>query len=302
MAAHARDLALLEDAEQIGLRPQADVADLIEKDGPPLGDLEFSLLPVLRSGEGAFLVAEKLALEQRLGQRAAVDGHERVIAAGRGEVNRPRDELLAGAALSGDQDGGVGGRDGLDGLEDLPHGGALADHDRLGSDRLVEGLLEHHVLAPGLGVRERVLDDVRDVVGIERLGDVVVGAVLERRDGRLDRGIAGHDDDAHLGLQLVHPPLELDSVGPSHLDVDEGEVPFPFREARERVVRAFGGPDFIAFFLKPSAERVAYGELVVDDQNPSLGHVGTSLRPAQSRLGGFLGGERDHEARSAADL
>ena len=50
--------------------------------------------------EGALDVAEELALEQRLGDRAAVDGHERAVAPGAGGVNRARHQLLADAALA----------------------------------------------------------------------------------------------------------------------------------------------------------------------------------------------------------
>ena len=63
--AHARNLSLLQDPQQIGLSLQADVADFIEEDCPPLGDLEFSLLAILGSGECARLVPKQLALEQR---------------------------------------------------------------------------------------------------------------------------------------------------------------------------------------------------------------------------------------------
>ena len=48
------------------------VADLVEEDRP-VGELEAPGLAVARAGERALLVAEQLALEQRLGQRGAVD-------------------------------------------------------------------------------------------------------------------------------------------------------------------------------------------------------------------------------------
>ena len=48
------------------------------------------------------------------------------------------------------------------------------------------------LLVPGF---QGVADDVLDLVGRERLGDVVEGPVLEGLAGRLDVGIAGEDDD-----------------------------------------------------------------------------------------------------------
>ena len=71
------------------------------------------------AGERAAHVAEQLGLEQRLRQRAAVERDERLLAPQRVEVDRPRDELLAGARLARHQDRAVGARDGLDHLEHL---------------------------------------------------------------------------------------------------------------------------------------------------------------------------------------
>ena len=60
--------------------------------------------PALRgAGEGALLVAEQLALEQRLGQGGAVDRDERLAPPGREVVDRLGDQLLAGARFALDQ-------------------------------------------------------------------------------------------------------------------------------------------------------------------------------------------------------
>ena len=56
---------------------------------PVLGDLEQPLLVAVGAGEGAAHVAEELRFEQRLGQRAAVERHERALAPQRVEVDRP---------------------------------------------------------------------------------------------------------------------------------------------------------------------------------------------------------------------
>ena len=56
------------------------LADLIEKDRPAIGGLEQSRLVLPGTGERAPLIAEQLALAQRLGQGPAVLGNERSIA------------------------------------------------------------------------------------------------------------------------------------------------------------------------------------------------------------------------------
>ena len=54
------------------------------------------------------LRAQKLALEQRVGDGAAVDLDERAAAARAGFVDGASDDLFAGAAFAGHQDGRIG--------------------------------------------------------------------------------------------------------------------------------------------------------------------------------------------------
>ena len=63
-----------------------------------------------RAGERASFVAEQFAFQQLLGNRGAVDGEERLLAAVAVMINRAGDEFLAGAAFAGDERGGVGAR------------------------------------------------------------------------------------------------------------------------------------------------------------------------------------------------
>ena len=66
-------------------------------------------------------VAEELRFEQRFGQAGAVDRHERPLGARALRVDGRGDQLLADAALAGDQHLGVGARDALDLLAQLVH-------------------------------------------------------------------------------------------------------------------------------------------------------------------------------------
>ena len=68
-------------------------------------------------------------------------------------------------------------------------------------------LLKARVLLLGAAMGHGFGDQVGNLVGIERLVDIVVSAVLKRGDGGLNRGVAGHDDDQHVGANLVQPPL-----------------------------------------------------------------------------------------------
>ncbi len=65
--ADALELPLLEDAEDLGLGRQGQLADLVEKDGAAGRALEPAGLLAVGSGESTALVAEKLALDQPSG-------------------------------------------------------------------------------------------------------------------------------------------------------------------------------------------------------------------------------------------
>ena len=82
----------------------------------------------MRAGERALLVPEQLALDQRAGDRAAIDDDERLRVPRRQLVQGARDHVLAGAGLALDEHGRVGRRDLLDQAEDLAHRGRAPDH------------------------------------------------------------------------------------------------------------------------------------------------------------------------------
>src|SRR5206468_5374990 len=79
----ALEFALLEHPQDLGLRDQREIGDLVEEERAAVRQLEAAFLAPGRPGEGAFLVAEQLGLEERLWKRRAVDGHERAGAPAR---------------------------------------------------------------------------------------------------------------------------------------------------------------------------------------------------------------------------
>ena len=94
---------------------------------PPVACSNIPFVSATGAGERAAHVAEELRLEQRLGDRAAVDRHERPRRAPAVRVDRPRDELLAGAALADDEHGRRRRRRVRDLLVDRQHAGRAAD-------------------------------------------------------------------------------------------------------------------------------------------------------------------------------
>src|SRR5437870_1994885 len=104
-AAYALDLAFLEHSQELDLELGPKRADLVEEEAAPLRQLELSDLPLMGAGERALLVAEELGLDEGLGDGRRTDGDEGPVAPCPLVVDGPGDELLAGAALAGDQHG-----------------------------------------------------------------------------------------------------------------------------------------------------------------------------------------------------
>ena len=69
------DLPFFEHPQQLHLGIGRQVADLVEKNGGAIRELEAPDLPIRRAGERPFLPAEQLALEQGVRHRGAVDPH-----------------------------------------------------------------------------------------------------------------------------------------------------------------------------------------------------------------------------------
>jgi hypothetical protein len=109
-AADTLVLALLEDAEQLGLHGEGKLADLVQEEGAAGGELEAAALESVRAGEGAALVPEELGFDERLGQGGAVEGDEWTVGTRAGVVDGAGQHLLPGAGLAAEQHGRVRGR------------------------------------------------------------------------------------------------------------------------------------------------------------------------------------------------
>ena len=214
-------------------------------------------------------MAEELALDQVLGDRAAVDGHERAIYARAAAVQLLRDQLLAGARLAGDENADVGRGDLLELAKDLEHRGANADDfaeflvlelghelglvgaERVEQHRVLEderGLRGEDAEQLELGAIEEVLDLV--VADVERADDLALREQRGAHDARElhgDHALAlaevgvgdgvGHDDGAGLVDHLAD-----DAVGDLALRVGDRLLAHVARGAdAEAALFALGG-------------------------------------------------------------
>jgi hypothetical protein len=126
-AADPFQFALLQDAQQLGLKGRRDVADFVEKERAAVGHFEAALARRHGAGEGALLMPEEFRLEQILGQRSAVEADVGSARTWRVVVDGVGDQFLAGARLAADQDRCRPFGDHADLVEDAQHGTRMAN-------------------------------------------------------------------------------------------------------------------------------------------------------------------------------
>src|SRR5439155_5532883 len=126
-AADALELLFLERPQDLRLQRERQLADLVEKQRPPMRQLELAGLSRRGAGKGALLVSEEFRLQQRFRNRGAVNRHKGSVGAWAERVQRPREELLAGAAFALEQHRRIGRRRAVQGKRHLLQLRILAD-------------------------------------------------------------------------------------------------------------------------------------------------------------------------------
>ena len=124
----------------------------------------------------------------------------------------------------------------------------------------------------------RALDDRGERLGVERLGEVVLGALLHGLDGARDRAERRHDHEDRArrgGLRLLH---ERDAVEAGHLQVGEDDVGVELLELAERLEAVGRRLGRVALVAEDLAQRGARVRLVVHDEDASRGSPLAALR------------------------
>ena len=179
-----------------------------------------------RPGERTLLVAEQLAFEQAGRNGGAIQLDERVRLARAEVVHGARDQLLAGAGFTVDQDGRIGRRHDFDLPQNVPESFAAADdllEIQLAADFVLEVDLLLHQLVLELGdlaIRRGVLHRNRNLAAdlLEKL-DIVIGkGVLTHRAERQHPEHAFVADERHPA-QGVRAFERDDAVGGDRVPV-----------------------------------------------------------------------------------
>ena len=200
-------------------------------------------------------------------------------------------EILAGAALPRQQHRRRRtGRDLLQQRTDADHHVALADDPIEAVGLRLAGAQRPH-FAPQLRGLQRLGDQQGDLVDVERLVGVVIGAVLHRLDGVVDARIRGQQDDQRIRIVLLDLLEHGEAVGVWQSEVEQHEVhafPMPF----DRFRRGFGLENPVALLTESIGQGPANQLFVVDDEDGRRAHA-PSIRSAHaSRRSGSAGRAR----------
>ena len=128
-ASDTLNFTLLNGAEQLRLKIQAEIRDLVQKEGAAGRELEFAELLSNGAREGTTLVAEQGALDQISRHGRQVDGNERRVVTTSFSVQETDQELLAGSAFPLNEHGGRQPGDLLREIDDLAHDQTRSEHE-----------------------------------------------------------------------------------------------------------------------------------------------------------------------------
>ena len=158
------------------------------------------------------------------------------------EMQRAREQFLAGAGLALDQDRQLGAGRFARQVTKLGHRLAGVDEalEGRGFDArsvLVPVVKKRRVLADFEFAREqpvaarefarfeRALDDEADLIGAQRLGEILVGRGARQRVGQRNAAIVADQQNAHeIGMGEAKPRQEADDVAVVAIDVGDDEV------------------------------------------------------------------------------
>ena len=185
-ASYPLETPVLQKGQQLGLHEQGHFADLVQKDGPAVGQLHQALFGLARPGKGPLFVAKKLRFQQIFRDCPAVNFNQGLVPPGALVVDTVDHYFFAGARLPANQQVHVVVlRQYLDVLLDALEGGA--DPDELPGGPAHEG----HGPAAGK-LFHAPADNQVDLVQVKGFLDVVAHPQLHGLHRLGHRAVSGH--------------------------------------------------------------------------------------------------------------
>ncbi len=268
MPPEVHEAAVLQHAQNLGLRVHAHGRDLVEKERAAVGNFKQALLGRDRRSKRAFHVAEQRGLEQFRRHGAGVDGHEGFVAARRIRMDGLGNDLLARAALALNQNRRAAGRDLRHEVEDAQHAFALA-HDVLEAVALLEGALELKIFFFGAVAGDGRANVGKQFLVIPGLLDKVFRACANSLDDVVNGAVGGDHDDRQLGLAFLELRQQLDAALAGQRQIEKHEIEAFAIEELQSLLAVAGGLHNIVLETEKHLQRLTDAGLVVDHEDRS---------------------------------
>ncbi len=265
LTADRTHLPLLQHAQQFRLQARTDVPDLVEKKRAAVRPLKQPAHVCGGAGERALYMTEQLRIEQFLRQGTAVDRNERTACAPAGGMDGTGDHLLTGSGLSGDEHGNVLVADAFDQIEDAVHRRTSGNDVRqlfAPGEPLAQA---RHLLAQLLFL-EHLVDAQHQLVGVDRLGEIVVGTKTHGLDCRFDRRVGSHDDALRRIRALPELRQQRHAARLAQPQVEHDHVYLAAAEHRLRRLQSVSLECQMPLRAQQHVQGLADGRFVVNDQ------------------------------------
>ena len=222
-APDALELPLLDEAQDLALERQRQVADLVEEERAVVGHLGLADLAPAGPGEGPLLVAEQLVLEQGLRDGRAVDGHERAPWPARESWWSARliSSLPVPLSPSSSTVASVAAARWMASMVSLSAGSSPSTRGQPEAPLVL--LLEQHELGDQAAPFDRAVEEEQQVVGVDRLGEEVGGPLLHGPHRLLDGAEGGHHQHRRLGVGLAGRLQHVEAAARGQPEVGEDD-------------------------------------------------------------------------------
>src|SRR5581483_6198547 len=263
------DLAVLQRPEELDLDVRRQLADFVEKQRSAMRFAELADMLFRGAGKGALLVTKKNALDEIVGDGAAIDGDEGPRAPVAGALDSARDQLLADAGFAFDENRDLRGGGALAEADDPLHGSAFGD-DVAEGERTARHPLHPGELALQRPELERVLDRYLKTLHRDRFDDEIDRPGAHRADHSLDAAMGGLHDHRYRAVELAQARQHCHAVDIGHDQVedDEGEsVAVRSGQPGERLLAPGEGDSRIAEALDSGREQPPLNRVVVDNED-----------------------------------
>ncbi len=269
----------LKDPKELGLHGQAGIADFIEKEGSPVRGLEKSRPRLGSPGERSFDMAKELALQEPLGNPAAIDRHKGGRRPRAVVMNGPGNQFFSCSTLPRYENGcRRGGRFGH-GLPDLGHGLGLSQEAVPPCGKNGQGPLSRPAQTE---LFEHPPDSGEKFIVGKGFAQILFRSRFHRLDRSLDAGIAGDEHNLRILQVFPHVPDQVQPAGSGHFQVGDDQVHGALLQDLGRFRHPRGGKNPVTLGRQVPLQDFQRVRGIIDDQDSFL-LFGTSHFPPSTR-------------------